>query len=311
MNGYQRFVSKERLDLQQTKASLRRVRILGKTLGGWYLLLRRLMKAALRRRRSVESIILDGQELNTIDYMGFEVVHRVNTSIVNEIQYVGENFEPDFLKALVHEISRKKPALMLDIGANIGLISLPLLRKFKKLSIVAFEPGPVQANCLAHTIARNKLSARLTLLKTAVGRERGDLDFFVHSAEHASGDGFRDTGRAGKASRITVPCITLDDWWNSSQRPTVGVIKIDVEGAEHWVLQGGASLLARCRPTVFYEVCLENSNPYPHTPFDTIELLNKQGYSVYDPTGKCVDVHAEACAPYVTGMYAARPRKSD
>jgi hypothetical protein len=60
----------------------------------------------------------------------------------------------------------------------------------------------------------------------------------------------------------------------------MNVVKIDTEGAELWVLQGGRTFLSACRPVIFMEVELRNLRVYPYTYFDILRFFKEISYEL-------------------------------
>ncbi len=64
------------------------------------------------------------------------------------------------------------------------------------------------------------------------------MEFFVHSPRDSSGDGLKDTQRAGPTQKICVPATTLDAYVAQKEIERLDLIKIDTEGAELHVVRG-------------------------------------------------------------------------
>ena len=220
-----------------------------------------------------------------IRYRGFEVSYDAGDALVDRIRG-GDLYEPEVTRTLLRLLQRSSPApLLVDIGANIGLVSLNLLSLLPSTRIHAFEPGPRTAELLRRTISNNHLDGAITLHALALSNESGTANFAQHSRRNCSGDGFVDTGRAGRCRSIEVATGTLDQWWEDVGRPGVDVIKIDTEGAELWVLEGGLTLLERCRPAIVLEVNSRNLARYPHGADALETLLNSHGYRLWTLAG--------------------------
>ena len=157
---------------------------------------------------------------------------------MSRLQSASDLYEPELVAALWTEMEHRQARVFLDIGANIGLISLAVLKRFPRLRIEAFDPGPHQCQLFTATIQYNRLESQIHLHQVALGDREGETDFFVHADEHVSGDGLVDTGRAGSAKKIQVPMQRLDVWWRGAGKPDIPVVKIDTEGAELLVLKG-------------------------------------------------------------------------
>jgi hypothetical protein len=64
------------------------------------------------------------------------------------------------------------------------------------------------------------------------------------------------------------------------------VVKIDVEGAELAVLEGGRGLLAELRPVVIFEHFAGAARLYESDPAEPWELLVELGYEIFSITGE-------------------------
>jgi FkbM family methyltransferase len=228
-----------------------------------------------------------GPEHRVAHYRGFALHYSRNTSLMDDLGD-GVVYEPGVTRELLAVLRGPEPALFLDIGANIGLIALNVLAESHSARVVAFEPGSHQAGLLQQTVAANRLQDRITVLTSALAKHEGTARFAVHSTRHASGDGFIDTRRAGRTRTVEVPVTTLDRWWEGAGRPRVRAMKIDTEGAELWVLQGGAALLGACRPLVVFEMNPRNIGVYPHRPVDVLRFFHQRSYAVRTVAGTLV-----------------------
>jgi FkbM family methyltransferase len=135
-----------------------------------------------------------------------------------------------------------------DIGVHLGFYS----RHFAKYasSVIGFEANPDSA-----TFARRSLAGIATIEWVALSSEAGTghlrIPLGTSGGEAALGT-LSDTNQLdGRRFReVRVPVRTLDEF----DLPPVGFAKIDVEGHEEAVLQGGQKLLARDRPVYMIEI---------------------------------------------------------
>jgi FkbM family methyltransferase len=123
-----------------------------------------------------------------------------------------------------------------DIGANVGLYTLLASRKATR--VVAVEPLPDNIRYLERHLQLNKIR-NVEIVAAAVGGECGRQSFSVGEN--------RSIGHLG-SGLLEVDVITLDSLRAKYGPPDV--IKIDVEGAECSVLQGGKHCLTGY-PVVF------------------------------------------------------------
>lgn len=186
----------------------------------------------------------------TFPYFGTKV-HFPSGSLIFELAMAEGIFEHENLRLL--QAALRPNTWAFDIGANIGLMSAPLLHSEPTLRVVSVEASPYTAAHLARTIAGSAYRDRWQLVPKALGATEGEVEFFASTGSDGVFDGLRDTGRARATSKITVPLTTLDALWQANGRPDVSVVKIDVEGAEAAVLNGGSACLLATRPLVLLE----------------------------------------------------------
>jgi FkbM family methyltransferase len=169
-----------------------------------------------------------------------------------------------------------------DVGANIGLMSIPILRSKPTCAVLSFEPSPNAAPFLMKTIMRSDFAGRWKHVEKAAGPQHGSMEFSVLHESIGAFDGFKNTNRMKSNVRIIdVPVTTIDSEWEQLDRPRVSVIKIDVEGAESLVLEGATCCISENRPFILIEWNLANLTAYN---VDSEEILNyarKLSYCVY------------------------------
>lgn len=219
----------------------------------------------------------------TLTYHGFELVYSRRTSIVERLLATG-TYEPEVTSAIVAALGGSEEPVFLDVGANIGLVSLMVLDCLPDARVYAFEPGRHQRELFAETIRRNGLAGRVVLSPLALSDSAGAATFAVHTTRHAAGDGFLDTGRGGPARFEAVEADTLDSWWRRNSAPRIDVLKLDTEGSELLVLRGAGETIARCRPTLVVEVHPQNVSAYPYVPEDVFRHIEGLGYALEELT---------------------------
>ena len=167
-----------------------------------------------------------------------------------------------------------------DVGANIGLMSAPLLDSLPDITVVSVEASPRTAECLGRTIAGSPRRDRWHFVPKALGAAEGEIEFFASAASHGVFDGLRDTGRGRDVRAVKVPLTKLDTLWENFGRPDVSVIKIDTEGAEADVLRGAAACLRATRPCVLLEWNTLNLVPFATAPGSLLTFAAEINYDV-------------------------------
>jgi FkbM family methyltransferase len=182
-------------------------------------------------------------------------------------------------------------ATVLDIGANIGIMTVLIARHVHRGHVHAFEPIPENFRALERVVAHFGLT-NVTLHQMALGETSGRLEMVMPEEQHVRMQGLShavevgDTDTATQGRRYTVPQERLDDL-EFLRGVQVDGIKIDVEGYEQFVFKGGRELLQRCRPLVYAELV------EPENRSGSFGLFADLGYS----SGVLVDDHIVAFDP--------------
>jgi len=164
-------------------------------------------------------------------------------------------------------------SLLLDVGANTGSFSL-LPALLPGLKVAAFEPLPSALELLVANVAANGLKDSVEVNAMALSHQEQSSAPLHANENHASvGGGLstlsssadRITGLSLSVTPILVRVSTLDAWMaqRALEAPPVDLIKIDVEGWELFVLQGGRKLMEKDKPDPNPNSNL-NSNPNPN-----------------------------------------------
>ncbi len=168
-----------------------------------------------------------------------------------------------------------------DVGTNIGLMSVPVLRTVTDVRVVSFEPSPNTLPWLRRTMEESSFRDRWTLVPKAVGAESGQVSFSVSEMEKSLYDGIKNTGRVSQVRTVEVEQTTLDATWKEFGSPKVSVIKCDVEGGELVVLQGARGCLAASRPAVLIECNRQNLAAHKSSPDMLLDVVKAIDYRVY------------------------------
>lgn len=162
-----------------------------------------------------------------------------------------EWWEPEILRVLPH-LARMSQGII-DVGAHTGLFTLVALAENPGAQAIAVEPVMANAQLLYANLRANHMSERCVVTVSAVAANPGVVAFDSGPVEIPMTSAIQVGPAAGGAR---VPAVSLDsiaEWI-----PSVDLVKIDVEGFEHLVIEGGKETLARHKPTLIVE-CLPGS----------------------------------------------------
>ncbi|WP_425400356.1 FkbM family methyltransferase [Aeoliella sp.] len=142
---------------------------------------------------------------------------------------------------------------VLDIGANRGRHTRMYRRKFPNAKICAIEPVPHLATGIRKW-AENQ-QGKVEVLNLALANRTGETEFFINRrASIWSTLSVPDGENEADYERIQVKVDTLDALSERLDLREEIVIKIDTEGADLEVLQGGTATLARSAAVIIEAV---------------------------------------------------------
>jgi FkbM family methyltransferase len=193
----------------------------------------------------------------------FGLLKRLNTHVTNAngflIPIIGEigldhlRDEEVWMGIFLRKVSHKfKDKIFLDIGVNIGQTLLKVIFLNKKQNYIGFEPNASCVSYVNELIRVNALST-IAIFPVALSDHTGEINLqFYHDRKTDSSASLVQGFRADKVV-YTRKVFTVDA--NSIHfDDSIGLIKIDVEGAELEALKGLERHLQIDRPLVVCEV---------------------------------------------------------
>lgn len=151
------------------------------------------------------------------------------------LAYLTRRYSEPLIRELVRRLPRE--GLLLDVGANVGLVTFQVARRRPDARIVAFEPNPAAVERWRRN-RRLSEAAHVTLEACAVGDRLGEVRVEAPASDLGAGLVASDGGG------VAVPATTLDAWCAAHDVERVDVVKLDVEGFEPEALAGARELLA-------------------------------------------------------------------
>jgi FkbM family methyltransferase len=166
-----------------------------------------------------------------------------------------------------------------DVGTNRGQVLAEAARVAPSATLIAFEPIPALAAEVARRFPRvdcrpKALGARPQTAEFCHFRKLDGWSGLRRSPEISDGE--------GDPEYITVEVSTLDAELAQAEP---ALIKIDVEGNELAVLEGGRELLARVHPALIFEHVGAAASLYGYSSQALWDLLDGLGYKTFTVTG--------------------------
>ncbi|MFI5309462.1 MAG: FkbM family methyltransferase, partial [Polyangiales bacterium] len=147
------------------------------------------------------------------------------------------------LVALIARLLQNGTGTLIDVGANIGLVAVPVLERTAATGVL-FEPEPTNHALLRRNLQRHGLCDRCETHALALDAHEGHASLTL-SVDN-SGDHRLAYGRALEDRQaISVRTARLDDVLEARKLDAPVVLKLDCQGAEVRVLAGAAHTLGR------------------------------------------------------------------
>ena len=166
---------------------------------------------------------------------------------------------------------------LLDVGANIGIMTYHLSQRFPDRNIRAIEPMPSNIDVLSRIIKKYDLK-NADLIPMAVGNEQEkELSMILpeqgkvkmQGLAHVKHDSITEWN---EGEEYKVMSDTMDHLFRGK---TIAGIKMDIENFEYFALEGAVEMLKRDKPVVYLELW-ENENRD-----NCFNLLEGLGYKAF------------------------------
>ncbi len=204
---------------------------------------------------------------------GINFLYPENDRTIGTALKTHGEFAPAELELLNNYMHSYGPSgTMIDVGANIGAICLPLAKMHPEWRITAVEAH----RGLAQVLSANALSNGLynvDIINAAAGESESIIDFPSTSLRGEGNFGVlglhMDSAQPTERTRMS----TID----GIVQPNTRIIKIDVEGHESAVLRGARNTMKMIQPAIL----LEASPKHEVSNREAREILIENGYNLF------------------------------
>lgn len=165
-----------------------------------------------------------------------------------------------------------------DIGANVGTLTLKAASIVSnKGKVISFEAHPRTFSFLEDNLLMNRFED-VTLHNCAMGNKKGNLHFTDQTSDDQNCVSDQSSDKT-----ITVNICTLDEFEISF----IDLLKIDVEGFEKFVLEGGSKTLENTK-VIFFECWQKHCQRYNYKPSEIFHFLHNLGFEIFLIEGESV-----------------------
>ena len=201
---------------------------------------------------SPTEVTLRGRRLSVVDGPAFAATYR-------------EHFHQEIFRFE----SRSSSPLIIDCGANMGLVSVYFKSIFPNARIIAFEPDPL---CFSAASVNCSQLPNVTLHQVAVWKENGTLSFSRVGV--VGGYVSALASNSSSSSSVNVSAVRLRDFLIEP----VEFLKLDIEGSEF-------DVLADCEHNLHYVrrmfVELHSFSGRPQRLGEAISIIERAGFRIH------------------------------
>jgi FkbM family methyltransferase len=197
---------------------------------------------------------------------------------VSRFIYFHGLYEPIEAYLFVHLLA--PGATVIDAGANIGQYTLLAATGVgPEGSVHSFEPVPDTFNLLSTHVGLNGLT-NVRLNRQALWNEAGTVCLGLDGGDDFNAGSYTIGGGQAEAA-VTAPAIPLDEYATARRLRRIDLIKMDIEGAEWFALQGMRATLRRDRPTILMELNRQAAQGLGYDTQDVWDFFKGIGYRAW------------------------------
>lgn len=138
-------------------------------------------------------------------------------------------------------VNEPDAGVMIDVGANIGMVSIDWASRLPGVTIHAYEPYPRTFQTLKTNIAANHLSEKVRVYDEAVSSHSGTV--LLHAAKSSvQTSAYYESAPPSESAGVRVAAVTLDEVIaRCAGLGSINLLKMDVEGAEADIMEAASS----------------------------------------------------------------------
>lgn len=241
------------------------------------------------------------------------IVYEVDLSEGTNLSlYLFGSFQKHVIKSKLLTIP--EDAVIIDVGANFGLMSLPFAQLASRGKVYAFEPAHYAVEKLKRNLELNpELAKHIEVINAFAGAQSSNnpgmkaIASWNVSSEKVAKHRFN---MGSEKPSEGVPSISLDDFCKQENLMRVDFIKIDTEGYESDVLKGAVECVAKYRPQIIFEIGLYSLKERNIDFSFYTDYFSKLNYRLYDSASRAtitLENHARYIPAKATIDIIAKP----
>lgn len=196
--------------------------------------------------------------------------------------YLSGNYQKHIYENKLINIS--EDAVIFDVGANSGVMSLFFSKKVKKGFVYSFEPTHYAFEKLRRNVGLNpELANRIKLTQCFLSSSsEPEPDLKAYSSWPLIKDANSHKIHDGVIKSTSgVPSDTIDEFCTANRIQKVDIIKIDTDGHELDVLKGAKETIIKNKPAIIFEVGIYLLNERSISFTDYINYFTDLNYKIF------------------------------
>lgn len=186
---------------------------------------------------------------------------------------------------LIRKLLKVNSGTFIDIGTNIGQTLLTLRSVSENENYIGFEPNSSCVFYIRQLIHKNKLK-NCRIISVGISCEDSLVEIDLTNETDSGGSMIKDLRPNFQYSeKIMVPVLSFDNIFEKLNIDGINIIKIDVEGAELYVMKGLSDSVKRFRPIIICEVLFAHDCEtiifVRKRNLELKEILNSLNYKIY------------------------------
>lgn len=132
--------------------------------------------------------------------------------------------------------------VFIDVGANVGFVSIAVASRYPKARVIAFEPAPKTFEVFQRNLADNGIE-NVTAVNRAINADGRDLELLVMHGDSGASNAFTSAAVVDRCQAenigeiVRVEALTLDAVFDAYDIERCAFLKLDCEGAEYEILR--------------------------------------------------------------------------
>ena len=184
----------------------------------------------------------------------------------------------------INNFNSNNKIIFWDIGANIGLYSVYAATKYENIEIISFEPSTSNLRILSRNIYINSLNNKIKIIQTPltdrenIFNEMSESQFIEGGALNTFGENFDHEGKKlVSINKYNIYGTNISFFLKNEILKIPNYIKIDVDGIEHFILNGAGNFF---KDSTVKSILIELNENFKNQYEDVMQFMNDNNFKL-------------------------------